>query len=359
MSLTIRQQATWWGAALAILVLALVMLEEVLLPYLVGLAIAYLLDPVADRLEKFGCSRFWATAIISTASLLFVLAGLVVLIPLLLQQFSEFALFVPELFSSFREFSTPILQRYAPNLLSTDFDILASIGRIGDLTSSLASNIAAQALSIGVGAINALLFLLVVPVVVVYMLADWDLAIAKIRNWLPRDHAEELVELFAEVDLALAGFVRGQLTVCGILAVYYAVLLEVCGLKFGLVVGVVAGALSFIPFVGSIAGGILAIGLAVFQFWQDPLWIGLVAVVFLSGQLIEQNFLTPRLVGKSVGLHPVWLLFALSSFGSLFGFAGLLVAVPAAAAVGVFFRYGIRRYLSSRLHLGRDWDGVD
>ena len=359
MSLTIRQQAAWWGAGVAILVLALVMLEKVLLPYLVGLAIAYLLDPVADRLEKLGCSRFWATAIISTGSLLLVLAGLVILIPLLLQQFTEFVLFVPELFSSFREFSTPFLQRYAPNLLSAEFDILASIGRIGDLTRTLASNIASQVLSIGVGAINALLFLLVVPVVVVYMLADWDLATAKIKSWLPRDHAEELIELFSEVDSALAGFVRGQLTVCGILAVYYAVLLEVCGLTFGLVVGVVAGALSFIPFVGSIAGGILAIGLAVFQFWQDPLWIGLVALVFFSGQLIEQNFLTPRLVGRSVGLHPVWLLFALSSFGSLFGFAGLLVAVPAAAAIGVFFRYGIRRYLSSRLHLGRDWDGGD
>ncbi|MCE2522806.1 MAG: AI-2E family transporter [Rhodobacteraceae bacterium] len=356
MSLTIKQQAMWWGTVLLVLVLALIVLDEVLLPYLVGLAIAYLLDPLADRLENLGCSRFWATTIISVSALLIVLAGLVFLVPLLIQQFAELTLFVPELFASLREFATPYLQKYAPNLLSAELDILASLGRIGDVAETLAKNIVAQAFSIGIGALNALLFLLVVPVVVVYMLADWDLAVAAVRRWLPRDHAEELVGLFRDVDRALAGFVRGQLTVCGMLAVYYAVLLEVVGLQFGLVVGVVAGALSFIPFVGSIGGGALAIGLAVFQFWQEPLWIGAVAVIFFSGQLIEQNFLTPRLVGKSIGLHPVWLLFALSAFGSLFGFVGLLVAVPASAAIGVFFRYGIKRYLASRLHLGRDWN---
>lgn len=356
MSLTIRQQAMWWGAALFLLLLSLIVLDQVLLPYLVGLAIAYLLDPLADRLERLGCSRFWATAIISVSALLFVLAGIILLIPLLFQQLAELTLFVPDLFASLQAFVTPFLQQYAPNLLSSELDIMASLGKIGDLAETLAKNIVAQAYSFGIGALNALLFLLVVPVVVVYMLADWDHAVAAVRSWLPRDHADELIELFAEVDRALAGFVRGQLTVCGILATYYALLLGIAGLQFGLVVGVVAGALSFIPFVGSIGGGALAIGLAVFQFWQDPLWIGVVAVIFLSGQLVEQNFLTPRLVGKSIGLHPVWLLFALSAFGSLFGFAGLLVAVPAAAAIGVFFRYGMRRYLASRLHLGKDWN---
>ncbi len=357
MSLEPRQQVMWWGGALFVLVASLVLLEKVLLPYLLGFAIAYLLDPLADRLERIGCSRFWATALISGSALLVVLAGLVFLIPILAQQFTELALFLPELFASLREFARPFLEKHAPNLLDGDADVLASLSTMGDLAQRLAGNVVKQAFSIGVGALNALLFLLVVPVVVVYMLADWDKTIAQIKQWLPRDHADEIIQLCSEVDKALAGFVRGQLTVCGILAVYYAILLEIAGLEFGLVVGVVAGALSFIPFVGSIGGGALAIGLAVFQFWQEPLWIGVVAAIFLSGQVIEQNFLTPRLVGKSVGLHPVWLLFALSAFGTLFGFAGLLVAVPAAAAIGVFFRFGVRRYMSSRLHLGRDWNG--
>ena len=359
MALKPRQQVMWWGIFLLLSIGALLVLENVLLPYLVGIAFAYLLDPLADRLERVGCSRVWATAIISISALLIVLAGLVLLVPLLLQQLAELTLFVPELIRSFREFSRPLLEKYAPNLVSGDADILNSLGKVGDLAQTLARGVVSQALSIGIGSLNALLFLIVVPVVVVYMLADWDHALATIKSWLPRDHSDEIIQIFAEVDRALAGFVRGQLTVCGILAAYYAILLMIVGLSFGLVVGVVAGVLSFIPFVGSIGGGALAIGLAVFQFWEDPLWIGIVVVVFLSGQLLEQNFLTPRLVGKSVGVHPVWLLFALSAFGSLFGFVGLLIAIPSAATIGVFFRYGIRRYLKSRLHLGKDWNAGD
>ncbi len=140
--------------------------------------------------------------------------------------------------------------------------------------------------------------------------------------------------------------------VCTILGMFYAVALSLIGLQFGLLIGAFAGLISFIPFVGSIFGGILSIGVAVAQFWNEPVMIAAVAIVFAVGQAVEGNFLTPKLVGGKVGLHPVWLMFALSAFGSLFGFVGLLVAVPSAAAIGVFGRFLIERYQNGRLYQG-------
>jgi predicted PurR-regulated permease PerM len=196
----------------------------------------------------------------------------------------------------------------------------------------------------------------VVPVVAFYMLLDWDRMVAKIDALLPRDHAPHIRQIAAEIDRVLAGFVRGQVTVCLILGTFYSVALMVAGLQFGLVVGAVAGALTFIPYIGALIGGALAIGLALFQFWGEWLSIGIVAAIFAFGQFIEGNVLTPKLVGESVGLHPVWLLFALSAFGTLFGFVGMLVAVPVAAAIGVIVRFSIGQYSRSLLYKGRARD---
>ena len=178
--------------------------------------------------------------------------------------------------------------------------------------------------------------------------------VARVDGMIPRDHVATVRRLAREIDEVLAGFVRGQLTVCLILGAYYSVALMLAGLQFGLVVGAIAGAVTFIPYVGAIIGGILAIGLALFQFWGDWVAIGIVAAIFAFGQFIEGNVLTPKLVGQSVGLHPVWLLLALSAFGSLLGFAGMLVAVPVAASIGVLMRFAIAQYQSSLLYRGVD-----
>ena len=162
--------------------------------------------------------------------------------------------------------------------------------------------------------------------------------------------------LAREVDKVLAAFVRGQISVCVILGTFYSVALMFAGLQFGMVVGAIAGAITFIPYIGSLVGGALAVGLALFQFWGDWVSIGIVAGIFVAGQFIEGNILTPKLVGESVGLHPVWLLFALSAFGSIFGFVGMLVAVPVAAAIGVVARFGIGQYHGSVLYKGRGED---
>src|SRR3990167_8580388 len=182
---------------------------------------------------------------------------------------------------------------------------------------------------------------------------DWDHMVERIDHMLPRDHAPVIRLLARDINAALSAFVRGQMTVCLLLGSFYSAALMLAGLQFGLLVGAIAGAITFIPYVGSLVGGALAIGLALFQFWGDWVSIGVVAAIFAAGQFIEGNILTPKLVGKSVGLHPVWLMFALSVFGSLFGFTGMLVAVPVAAALGVLTRFGLAQYQASLLYQGR------
>jgi predicted PurR-regulated permease PerM len=204
----------------------------------------------------------------------------------------------------------------------------------------------------GLALVNFLALAIITPVVTFYLLLDWDNMVAAIDHWLPRRHAPTIRRIATDVDSVLAGFVRGQFTVCLILGTFYAVALALLGLDFGLIVGLFAGLISFIPFVGSLTGGALSIGIALFQFWDAPLMIVAVASVFLIGQAVEGNFLTPKLVGDSVGLHPVWLMMALSAFGALFGFVGLLVAVPAAAAIGVLIRFGLEQYKAGRLYAG-------
>jgi len=192
----------------------------------------------------------------------------------------------------------------------------------------------------------------VTPIVAFYLLVDWDDMIVTVDNWVPREHLETVRALGRDINAAMAGFIRGQGTVCLLLGFFYAVGLSLAGLKFGLAIGILAGALTFIPYAGALIGGVLAIGVALFQFWPDVWSITLIAIIFGLGQFLEGNFLSPKLVGKSVGLHPVWLMFALFAFGYAFGFVGLLLAVPLAAAAGVLVRFGLGQYLSSRLYLG-------
>ena len=348
MGLPISLQARYWGIATLVFLLVLWMLGNVFLPFLVGGAIAYFLDPVADRLEKVGLSRVAATTTISViAMLVFVVAALLI-IPTLIQQGVALVDSVPRIFNQLQAFLT---ERF-PDLVNADSPIRQTLATLGTKIQERGGELIQTLLSSALGVINAVVFIVVVPVVAFYILLDWDHLVAKIDGWLPRDHAPVIRDLFRQIDQALAGFVRGQLTVCGILAIYYSVGLMLTGLQFGLVVGALAGMVSFIPYIGAITGGVLAIGLALFQFWGSPIWIGAVVAVFVIGQMLEGNYLVPKLVGQSVGLHPVVLLFALSAFGTLFGFTGMLVAVPVAAALGVLFRFCIDQYKQSLLYVG-------
>ncbi len=348
MGLSVKQQTAYWLAGFAAFLAVLWLLGNVLLPFVIGIAIAYFLDPVADRLESAGLSRALSIFIITAAALLALAALVVALVPLLGEQLTALAVAVPGYLKQLQA----VLSEYVPGLMGDESALRRIVASLVSSMEARSGELASMVLASAFTVVDAVLIIVVAPVVAVYMLLDWDRMIAVIDSWLPRDHQATIRKLAGEVDSVLAGFVRGQLAVCGILAVWYAVALMVVGLQFGLVVGLIAGLLTIIPFVGAIIGGVLSVGLALFQFWGEPGWIAAVAAVFVVGQLVEGNVLTPKLVGQSVGLHPVWLLFALSAFGSLFGFTGLLVAVPTAAAIGVLSRFCLRQYLAGRLYRG-------
>jgi predicted PurR-regulated permease PerM len=337
----------WIGGAVAAFA-ALWYLGDVILPFVIGAAIAYLLDPVADRLERWGCSRALATALVMIGAALVIALALLLVIPLFLQQTVALVAAIPEIVRDFRAF----VEMRAPDLFDATSPARAAVEQALSALQGQAGQFAQGILASVNSLIGVILFLVVTPVVAFYLLLDWDRMVRSLDNLLPRRDAGTIRQLAGEIDRALAGFVRGQFTVCVILGVFYALALMLVGLDFAIVIGLVAGLLTFIPWVGSITGGVLSIGLALFQFWAEPWRIALVAVIFVAGQFAEGNVLTPKLVGGSVGLHPVWLLFALSVFGALFGFVGLLVAVPVAAMLGVLVRYAIARYREGRFYRG-------
>lgn len=355
MALPVREQFKYWGAAAAVFFLLLYALGDQLLPFFLGAAVAYFLDPVADWLEAHGCSRGLATGIITvTAILVFVILVLLV-IPTLVQQAVQLFNAAPEIAQNVGTF---LAERF-PSLLDDDSTVRKSLDALGQTISERGGALLNSALTSAASLLNILVLFVIVPVVAVYMLLDWDRMVARIDRLLPRDHAPTIRHLAKQIDATLAGFIRGMGTVCLILGAYYAVALMLVGLQFGLVVGFVAGLLTFIPYVGALVGGALAIGLALFQFWGEWAWIAAVAGIFMLGQVAEGNFLTPKLVGESVGLHPVWLILSLTVFGALFGFVGMLVAVPMAASLGVIVRFLIQQYQHSRLYTGLSHDQKD
>jgi predicted PurR-regulated permease PerM len=353
MALPVRQQIFYWGIAAAGFLLLLWLLGPVLAPFLFGGAMAYFLDPIADRLQRLGMSRVLATVVISLSVVLIVVLLFLAVIPTLAHQTTQLVNAAPEIFNRLQSF----LNDRFPGVLDEDSPVREAFQTIGATIKERGGELAQTLFSSALGVINALVFIVVVPVVAFYLLLDWDRMVGRIDSLLPRDHAPTIRFLSREIDRVLAGFVRGQLSVCLVMGVFYSISLMLAGLQFGLVVGAVAGAITFIPFIGALVGGALAIGLALFQFWGDWVAIGIIAGIFAMGQFLEGNIITPRLVGNSVGLHPVWLLFALSAFGSAFGFVGMLVAVPVAAAIGVLTRWGVGQYEASLLYRGVMRDG--
>lgn len=346
-----REREFWIGALVALVVL-LVVLHSVLLPFVAGAALAYMLDPVADRLQRLGLGRLAATLLILALFLLVLVLALGLLAPLVARQLASFAKELPGYAARLQAFIVEqggdILARFGgaeilPDLQSSTGDLVRQGGAW--LTAFLAS-----LWSGGRALIDVIGLVVVTPVVAFYLLVDWDRMVAAIDSWLPRRHQTTIRTLARDIDRALAGFVRGQAGVCLFLGAFYAVGLSLIGLNFAVLIGTIAGLLTFIPYVGSLVGFVLSVGVALVQFWPDWPWIAVTVGIFALGQFLEGNIVTPKLVGESVGLHPVWLIFALLAFGTLFGFVGLLLAVPIAAAIGVLARFGLQRYLASPLY---------
>ncbi|MCF7645852.1 AI-2E family transporter [Pseudochrobactrum asaccharolyticum] len=348
---SMRKQAFFWLFATIIFVLFLTVFSSILLPFVAGLALAYFLDPVADWLERFGMSRLLATCVILITFVVVLVLGLIIIVPVLVTQMAEFISKFPGYFTQLQALiahqDSEWLKKYLGMNSTVIQDNLSSFLKQG---ASFLTTLLQSLWNSGKSLIDLAGLFVVTPVVAFYMLLDWDRMVDTIDSWVPRDHVKTVRQIAREMNEAIAGFIRGQGTLCLILGTYYAIGLTLTGLNFGLLIGLFAGLISFIPYIGSIVGLVLAIGVALVQFWPDWIMVVIVACVFFTGQFIEGNILQPKLVGKSVGLHPVWLMFALFAFGSLLGFTGMLIAVPAAAAVGVLVRFVISRYLESPLY---------
>jgi predicted PurR-regulated permease PerM len=347
-----QRQVIFWLAALAIFILALWLLSDILLPFIAGLAIAYLLAPLTDRIERIGVNRLVAALMIITLVVLALVYLILLVAPILGSQLSSFIESVPgyvtKLQSLLSDPSRPWLQKLLGAGFNADKGLSDLVTQgVGWLTTFLKS-----LWSGGRALVSVFSLIVVTPVVAFYLICDWHRMIRTVDGWIPLHQRETVRELAREIDAAIAGFVRGQTAVCLILGSFYAVALTLSGLNFGLLIGLISGVISFIPYVGSMTGLILSLGVAVAQFWPQYTPILIVLGVFLLGQFLEGNVLSPKLVGKSVGLHPVWLMFALLAFGYLFGFVGLLVAVPLAATIGVLARFALKRYLESSLYTG-------
>ena len=358
--MTARNQALVWIGVLAVLVAALMLTGSILLPFVAGMAVAYFLDPLADRLEAWGTSRTAATIIITLIFFAVVILALVLLVPLLQGQVLAFVEKLPQLVNSVLASIAPLQER-VEGLISSD-----RLEQLRDAAQSSAGTLIAWAGGVlarvwqgGLAFFNLLSLVVITPIVSFYLLRDWDRIVERLDSWLPRRHAPAIREILADIDTTVAGFVRGQGTVCLFLAAFYGVGLTIVGLDFGLTIGLATGLISFVPYFGMLVGMGVAFGVAFAQF-TDVLPFVFVFAVFMAGQLVESMFLTPKLVGDRVGLHPVWVIFALLAGAAVFGFTGVLLAVPAAATIGVLIRFFLRQYLNSPLYgAGGDEAGED
>ena len=353
--MSVRQQALFWFAAALTLFALLSLLRDILFPFVLGAAAAYLLDPLADRLQRVGLSRLMATIVISIAAALALFAIILGLVPLLIGQLASLAAGLPALFQQLRDVASQFAETWSSGFgENIDLGVEDAVKQVALKAPGWLQGLLVSVWSGGLAFVNLIALFLVTPVVAFYLLIDWDRMIARLDEWLPRKHAPTIRLLAREIDTVVSGFVRGQGTVLLLLSVFYAVGLSLIGLNFALLIAMVSGLISFVPYVGAIFG--LAVGgtVAVLQFWPD--WGPIVGVfsVFLVGQTIEGNVLSPIIVGDRVKLHPVWLILSLFVFGYLFGLVGLLLAVPVTAAIGVVVRFALGRYLQSEFYLGKD-----
>ncbi|KAB2866046.1 MAG: AI-2E family transporter [Bauldia sp.] len=348
-----RRQILFWLGAAVTLILFLYVFSAILLPFLAGMILAYFLDPIADWLERRGLSRLAATIFILVMFVIVLVLALMLIIPVLATQLADFISRLPDYLSRLQALITSFDPEWLSDTLGVDpASLRDGLNSLVTQGVGFLSTLFVSIWSSGKTLIDLAGLFIITPVVAFYMLLDWDKMVNTVDGWIPRDHLTTVRGIARDIDTAVAGFVRGQGTLCLILGILYAIGLTAVGLNFGLLIGLFAGLVSFIPYIGSLLGLVLSVGVAIVQFWPDWHWVVVVAAIFFGGQFIEGNILQPNLVGKSVGLHPVWLMFALFAFGALFGFVGLLVAVPAAAAVGVLVRFALSRYLASPLYRG-------
>lgn len=356
--LSLERQLGLWAATLLVLCGVLYLLSPVLAPFVAGTALGYLLDPIADRLQRLGCSRLGAALLLLAIFIAFVVTALVVLLPVFTHQLTGLLAALPGYLQTLHGLATDwggrfsikeLLEKYGLAGASANLDVEKYFNDLAGQSAAYAADFLKSLLWRGYALINVVSLVVITPVVAFYMLLDWDNMVKIIDDLVPPRHREDVRMLAGDIDRALAGFVRGQSLVCLFLGLWYALGLSLIGLNFGFLIGVIAGFLSFVPYVGTLTALVFSIIIGVVQAWPQ-IDLPLEAIIVVSiGLVLDGYVLSPRLVGASVGLHPVWIMFALLAFGALFGFTGLIVAVPTAAAIGALMRFLARRYRASAL----------
>ena len=351
--MTLRRDVGIWLVFLTIVGVLLWLLSGILLPFVLGMAIAYVVDPVVVWLERRGISRGAAAGLLVGISFTTGLVVLLVLAPVLVEQAGTLLARAPGILTSGYEAIAPLVRRALAGIgVGPREAVPPMLVQAGERVEAMAVEWAAALLGRGIALVNMLGLLSVTPLVAFYLLRDWPTIVARLDAWLPRDHAPVVRAQAREADRVLAGFARGAALVCTLLMIFYGLALSIAGLDFGLLIGLVAGALSFVPYLGALVGFTASVGMALVQFWPDWTRVAVVGGIFVFGNVVSDYVITPRVVGERIGLHPLWVLFGAFAGAALFGFVGMLVSVPACAVIGVVARFAMAQYEMSAFYRG-------
>jgi len=347
-----RNHIIFWFLVTALFFAFIWAFQGMLLPFVLGLAVAYLLNPLVNKIGKSGVSRQWATLLILGAFFVIVIGFLALVTPIIIRQGLQLIEDAPGYIDSLMAMISPYTAQLEALLGQGNGIDVQALARDHAGSTANVGKALLGGLSAGGQAITGFISLLVItPLVSYFTIKEWPAITSWVEDLFPRAHKKTIMNLLDQIDKKVSGFVRGQITVAVILAVFYAVALSVAGLKYGFAVGFIAGLLNVIPMLGSVLGLLVAVILAWFQA-GEWVFVAIIAGIFLFGQFIEGNFLTPKLVGDSVGMHPIWIFFALLAGGSLFGMLGMFLAVPVAAVAGVLLAFGVHQYKQSKIYKG-------
>tara|TARA_B100000073_G_C23707921_1_gene563040 strand:+ start:323 stop:1366 length:1044 start_codon:yes stop_codon:yes gene_type:complete len=338
----LKENVFWVFIFMTLGALLLWNISDILAPFILGGILAYLLDPMADKMESFGVPRLLTALTVSLFALFVLMTAAILVIPIIFDQINQIIGFIPYITNEIY-----LVMQKGFKVLNLgeveDIDLVDLSKNLNEVSPIFAKSIFNSSFAI----LDFIFLLMVTPIVAIYLLVDWDKIIKEVEKVIPRRLEPTISQIVIEMHKTVASFLRGQFSVCIILAIFYAVSLTALGLEYGLLVGLFSGLISFIPLIGAILGGLVALVVSLAQFWQTPEWVGVVLIIFLFGQILEGNLLTPRLVGKSVKLHPLWIIFSVTCFGSLMGWVGVILAVPSAACIAVLVRFSLKIYFET------------